>query len=163
MLLLPGRCSLTASLHRKRQLVRRIVPAWTGPRHLGICVHRSTSAVTSDSSCALCGGSILYPLDLETSRPHTTLRRHADATQGDRVHRVLQGAVPDVAYTNPGDGKEKIAELKLSTSARSAVRPSLSALLASIPSCASSIVTISGLKEAAKWSGVTPSRLGLLI
>jgi hypothetical protein len=26
--------------------------------------------------------------------------------------RVLQGAVPDVAYTDPGDGKEKIVELR---------------------------------------------------
>ncbi len=25
---------------------------------------------------------------------------------------MLQGAVPDVAYTDPGDGKEKIVELK---------------------------------------------------
>jgi hypothetical protein len=40
------------------------------------------------------------------------LRRDIEHTQGDRVHRVLQGAVPDVAYTNPGDGKERIVELK---------------------------------------------------
>jgi hypothetical protein len=30
----------------------------------------------------------------------------------DRVHRVLQGAVPDVAYTDPGHGREMIVELK---------------------------------------------------
>jgi hypothetical protein len=35
-----------------------------------------------------------------------------DRTQEDRVHRVVQGAVPDVAYTNPSDGKEKIVELR---------------------------------------------------
>jgi len=35
-----------------------------------------------------------------------------DDTQGEELNRVLQGAVPDVAYTNPGDGKEKIVELK---------------------------------------------------
>jgi hypothetical protein len=35
-----------------------------------------------------------------------------DATQRERLTRVLQGAVPDVAYTDPGDGKEKIAELR---------------------------------------------------
>ena len=35
-----------------------------------------------------------------------------DTTQGERLSRVLQGAVPDVAYTNPGDGKEKIVELR---------------------------------------------------
>ncbi len=29
-----------------------------------------------------------------------------------RAQRVLQGAVPDVAYTDPGDGKETIVELK---------------------------------------------------
>ena len=40
------------------------------------------------------------------------LRRDIEHTQGDRVHRVSQGAVPDVAYTNPGDGKERIVELK---------------------------------------------------
>ncbi len=33
-------------------------------------------------------------------------------TQEDRVHRVLQGAVPDVAYTDPGCGREMIVELK---------------------------------------------------
>ena len=35
-----------------------------------------------------------------------------DRTQEECVHRVVQGAIPDVAYTNPSDGKEKIAELK---------------------------------------------------
>ena len=35
-----------------------------------------------------------------------------DATQGGRLARTLQGAVPDVAYTDPSDGKEKIVELK---------------------------------------------------
>jgi hypothetical protein len=35
-----------------------------------------------------------------------------DRTQEDRVRRVVQGAIPDVAYTDPGDGKEKIVELK---------------------------------------------------
>jgi hypothetical protein len=35
-----------------------------------------------------------------------------DYTQEDRVHRVFQGAVPDVAYTDPGHGKEMIVELK---------------------------------------------------
>jgi hypothetical protein len=29
------------------------------------------------------------------------------------VHRVFQGAVPDVAYTDPGHGREMIVELKL--------------------------------------------------
>ena len=38
--------------------------------------------------------------------PRPLLREHTD-----RMHRVLQGAVPDVAYTNPSDGKEKIVEL----------------------------------------------------
>jgi hypothetical protein len=33
-------------------------------------------------------------------------------TQEDCVHRVLQGAVPDVAYTDPGHGREMIVELK---------------------------------------------------
>ncbi len=28
------------------------------------------------------------------------------------MHRVFQGAVPDVAYTDPGHGKEMIVELK---------------------------------------------------
>ena len=28
------------------------------------------------------------------------------------MHRVFQGAVPDVAYTDPGNGKEMIVELK---------------------------------------------------
>ena len=32
-----------------------------------------------------------------------------------RAHRVFQGAVPDVAYTNPGDGKERIVELKFTS------------------------------------------------
>ena len=40
-------------------------------------------------------------------RPLGPLRR-----EDDRAHRVFQGAVPDVAHTNPGDGKEKIVELK---------------------------------------------------
>ena len=31
------------------------------------------------------------------------------------MHRVFQGAVPDVAYTDPGRGKEMIAELKFIT------------------------------------------------
>ena len=35
-----------------------------------------------------------------------------DLTQEDRVHRVLQGAVPDVAYIDPGHGREVIVELK---------------------------------------------------
>ena len=39
-----------------------------------------------------------------------------DLTQEDRVHRVFQGAVPDVAYTDPGHGKEMIVELKFITS-----------------------------------------------
>ncbi len=41
--------------------------------------------------------------------PRPLLREY---TQEDRVHRVLQGAVPDVAYTDPGHGKEMIVELK---------------------------------------------------
>jgi hypothetical protein len=45
----------------------------------------------------------------EPARP-STLRR--DATQDGHAHRMLQGAIPDVAYTDPGDGKEKIVELK---------------------------------------------------
>ncbi len=28
------------------------------------------------------------------------------------MHRVFQGAVPDVAYTDPGHGREMIVELK---------------------------------------------------
>jgi hypothetical protein len=35
-----------------------------------------------------------------------------DRTQDESVHRVVQGAIPDVAYTNPSDGKEKIVDLK---------------------------------------------------
>jgi len=35
-----------------------------------------------------------------------------DRTQEDRVRRAVQGAIPDVEYTDPGDGKKKIAELK---------------------------------------------------
>ncbi len=31
------------------------------------------------------------------------------------MHRVFQGAVPDVAYTDPGHGKEMIVELKFIT------------------------------------------------
>jgi hypothetical protein len=34
------------------------------------------------------------------------------------VHRVFQGAVPDVAYTDPGHGKEMIVQLKFTTRAR---------------------------------------------
>ena len=34
------------------------------------------------------------------------------------MHRVFQGAVPDVAYTDPGRGKEMIAELKFITTGR---------------------------------------------
>ena len=41
--------------------------------------------------------------------PRPLLRDH---TQEDRVHRVFQGAVPDVAYTDPGHGREMIVELK---------------------------------------------------
>ena len=44
--------------------------------------------------------------------PRPLLREH---TQEGRVHRVFQGAVPDVAYTDPGCGKEMIAELKFIT------------------------------------------------
>ncbi|MEI7747102.1 MAG: hypothetical protein WCJ28_06150, partial [Actinomycetota bacterium] len=35
-----------------------------------------------------------------------------DRTQEDRVRRAVQGAIPDVEYTDPGDGKKRIAELK---------------------------------------------------
>ena len=37
-----------------------------------------------------------------------------DPAEADRAHRVLQGAVPDVAYIDPGpgDGEEKIVEPK---------------------------------------------------
>ena len=38
------------------------------------------------------------------------LRREIE--QGDHMNRVFQGAVPDVAYTDPRDGKERIVELK---------------------------------------------------
>ncbi len=31
-------------------------------------------------------------------------------TQEERVHRVLQGAVPDVAYTDPGHGRDTIQQ-----------------------------------------------------
>jgi hypothetical protein len=41
--------------------------------------------------------------------PRPLLREY---TQEDRVHRVLQGAVADVAYTDPGHGREMIVELK---------------------------------------------------
>jgi hypothetical protein len=41
--------------------------------------------------------------------PRPLLREY---TQEDRVHRVLQGAVPDVAYTDPGHGRGMIVELK---------------------------------------------------
>ncbi len=34
-------------------------------------------------------------------------------TLGRTAQSSAQGAVPDVAYTDPGDGKEKIVELKL--------------------------------------------------
>ena len=44
--------------------------------------------------------------------PRPLLRDH---TQEDRVHRVFQGAVPDVAYTDPGHGREMIVELKFIT------------------------------------------------
>ena len=37
--------------------------------------------------------------------PRPLLREY---TQEGRVHRVLQGAVPDVAYTDPGHGREMI-------------------------------------------------------
>jgi hypothetical protein len=51
---------------------------------------------------------------------HIPQRPLRDAThsqwqwQRDRVNRrrVPQGAVPDVAYTDPGDGKERIVELR---------------------------------------------------
>jgi hypothetical protein len=47
--------------------------------------------------------------------PHALLR---DPTQGQLVQRVLQGAIPDQVYTDPGDGREKMVEFKwLSTSA----------------------------------------------
>ena len=35
-----------------------------------------------------------------------------DPTQGERVQRVLQGAVPDLEYTDSSDGKQKMVELK---------------------------------------------------
>ena len=41
--------------------------------------------------------------------PRPLLREY---TQEDRVHRVFQGAVPDVAYTDPGHGRKMIVELK---------------------------------------------------
>jgi hypothetical protein len=41
-----------------------------------------------------------------------------ERTQEDRVHRILQGAVPDVAYTDPGHGREVIVELKFCTGGR---------------------------------------------
>jgi hypothetical protein len=58
--------------------------------------------------------------------PRSVMNRHIpqrplrDAThsqwqwQRDHVNRrrVPQGAVPDVAYTDPGDGKERIVELR---------------------------------------------------
>jgi hypothetical protein len=36
-----------------------------------------------------------------------------DPAPGQPAQRALQWAVPDVAYTDPGDGKEKTIELKL--------------------------------------------------
>jgi hypothetical protein len=47
--------------------------------------------------------------------PRPLLREY---TQEGRVHRVFQGAVPDVAYTDPGHGKDMIAELNLLPRAR---------------------------------------------
>ena len=44
--------------------------------------------------------------------PRPLLREY---TQEDQVHRVFQGAVPDVAYTDPGHGREMIVELKFIT------------------------------------------------
>jgi hypothetical protein len=38
------------------------------------------------------------------------------------VHRVFQGAVPDVAYTEPGHGKDMIAELKFITAGPTSVK-----------------------------------------
>ena len=46
--------------------------------------------------------------------PRPLLREYTVTLEG-RVHRVFQGAVPDVAYTDPGRGKETIAELKFIT------------------------------------------------
>ena len=52
------------------------------------------------------------------AEPRNVMNRHVperllrDATQGGRAYRMLQGAIPYVAYTDPMDGKEKIAELK---------------------------------------------------
>ncbi len=50
---------------------------------------------------------------------NVTVNRHVperlsyerDATQGERLTRVPQGAVPNVAYIDPGGGEEKIVEL----------------------------------------------------
>ena len=44
--------------------------------------------------------------------PRPLLREY---TQEGRVHRVFQGAFPDVAYTDPGHGMEVIVELKFCT------------------------------------------------
>ena len=35
-----------------------------------------------------------------------------DPAQGHHALRELQGAVPDMAYTDPSDGKTKMVELK---------------------------------------------------
>ena len=44
--------------------------------------------------------------------PRPLLREY---TQEGQVHRAFQGAVPDVAYTDPGHGKETIAQQKFIT------------------------------------------------
>jgi hypothetical protein len=45
---------------------------------------------------------------------HVPARLLRDLTMEDRAqwHRRLQGAIPDVAYTDPGHGREVIVELK---------------------------------------------------
>ena len=45
----------------------------------------------------------------QSVREHALLR---DPTHGQLVQRVLQGAIPDLVYTNPGEGKEMMVEVK---------------------------------------------------
>ena len=46
--------------------------------------------------------------------PQALLR---DPTQGQLVQRVLQGAIPDLVYTDPGDGNRRWSNSSLLTSA----------------------------------------------
>ena len=45
-----------------------------------------------------------------------------DPTHDQLVERVLQGAVPDLEYTDPRDGKKKIVEVKFINQCPSSLR-----------------------------------------